>query len=236
MNLPPAGRGISYTLNGETRRFSAPPKITLNGAAASLSSVLREGDAVTYEEAGAPTIESVLDLSVAGSYAVITYEGKEHQVPASGFALTINGRAASPGTVVEDGAVIAYQKGTGSANVSEALLAVGFTPPPATSRVSFAILVNGVKADFTSPIRTGDTLEVIFTPLGSPSTAAPTPDSNAPAASEILSDIAARAGILQTETVSATDAQEQEKASVTAETPPPVSRPQSKAVRSVSSR
>lgn len=223
MNLPPAGRGISYTLNGETRRFSAPPKITLNGAAASLSSVLREGDAVTYEEADAPTIESVLDLSVAGSYAVITYEGKEHQVPASGFALTINGRAASPGTVVEDGAVIAYQKGTGSANVSEALLAVGFTPPPATSRVSFAILVNGVKADFTSPIRTGDTLEVIFTPLGSPSTAAPTPDSNAPAASEILSDIAARAGILQTETVSATDAQEQEKASVTAETPPPVS-------------
>lgn len=223
MNLPPAGRGISYTLNGETRRFSAPPKITLNGAAAALSSVLREGDAVTYEEAGAPTIESVLDLSVAGSYAVITYEGKEHQVPASGFALTINGRAASPGTVVEDGAVIAYQKGTGSANVSEALLAVGFTPPPATSRVSFAILVNGVKADFTSPIRTGDTLEVIFTPLGNPSTAAPTPDSNAPAASEILSDIAARAGILQTETVSATDAQEQEKASVSAETPPPVS-------------
>ncbi len=223
MNLPPAGRGVSYTLNGETRRFSAPPKITLNGAAASLSSVLREGDAVTYEEVGAPTIESVLDLSVAGSYAVITYEGKEHQVPASGFALTINGRAASPGTVVEDGAVIAYQKGTGSANVSEALLAVGFTPPPATSRVSFAILVNGVKADFTSPIRTGDTLEVIFTPLGSPSTAAPTPDSNAPAASEILSDIAARAGILQTETVSATDAQEQEKASVAAETPLPVS-------------
>lgn len=223
MNLPPAGRGISYTLNGETRRFSAPPKITLNGAATSLSSVLREGDAVTYEEADAPTIESILDLSVAESYAVITYEGKEHQVPASGFALTINGRAASPGTVVEDGAVIAYQKGTGSANVSEALLAVGFTPPPATSRVSFAILVNGVKADFTSPIRTGDTLEVIFTPLGSPSTAAPTPDSNAPAASEILSDIAARAGILQTETVSATDAQEQEKASVTAETPPPVS-------------
>ncbi|WP_314826274.1 cell division FtsA domain-containing protein [Selenomonas noxia] len=223
MNLPPAGRGISYTLNGETRRFSAPPKVTLNGAAASLSSVLREGDAVTYEEADAPTIESVLDLSVAGSYAVITYEGKEHQVPASGFALTINGRAASPGTVVEGGAVIAYQKGTGSANVSEALLAVGFTPPPATSRVSFAILVNGVKADFTSPIRTGDTLEVIFTPLGSPSTAAPTPDSNAPAASEILSDIAARAGILETETVSATDAQEQEKASVTAETPLPVS-------------
>lgn len=199
MNLPPAGRGISYTLNGETRRFSAPPKITLNGAAASLSSVLREGDAVTYEEADAPTIESILDLSVAESYAVITYEGKEHQVPASGFALTINGRAASPGTVVEDGAVIAYQKGTGSANVSEALLAVGFTPPPATSRVTFTILVNGEKADFTTPVRTGDTLEVAFTPLERLSSAAPAPDAGAPAASTILSGIAARAGLPQTE-------------------------------------
>ena len=117
-------------------------------------------------------------------------------MPASGFSLTINGREASPGTVVEDGAIIAYQKGTGTANVSEALLAVGFTPPPATSRVTFTLLVNGVKADFTSPIRTGDTLEVAFTPLESLNSA-PASDGNAPAASAILSGIAARAQLPQ---------------------------------------
>ena len=118
--------------------------------------------------------------------------------------LTINGREASPGTIVEDGAVIAYQKGRGTANVSEALLAVGFTPPPATSRVTFAILVNGVRADFTSPIHTGDTLEVVLTPIDAPPTssassasapasAEKSADSAAPAASTILSGIAARA-------------------------------------------
>ena len=196
-NLPPTGRRISYTLNGEARRFSTQPRITLNDAPAPLSTMLHEGDVIEYEETAIPTVESVLDLSAAASFATITYEGREHQIPAAGFTLTINGREASPGTVVEDGAVIAYQKGTGSANVSEALLAVGFTPPPATSRVTFTILVNGAKADFTSPIRTGDTLEVVFVPLESLNTAAEKSEENRPAASAILSGIAARAGLGQ---------------------------------------
>ena len=205
-NLPPTGRRISYTLNGEARRFSSLPKITLNGAAAPLSTMLHEGDVIEYEETAVPTIETVLDLS-ASSYAMITYEGREHAVPASGFALTINGREASPGTVVEDGSVITHQKGSGSANVSEALLAVGFTPPPATSRVTFTILVNGVKADFTSPIHTGDTLEVAFTPLESlnnTSDVSPAPDT--PAASAILGSIAARAALTPTDETSSTGA------------------------------
>ena len=198
-HLPPTGRRISYTLNGEARRFSALPKITLNDAPAALSTILREGDVIDYEETAIPTLETVLDLSSLASYATITYEGKEHSVPAAGQVLTINGREASPGTIVEDGAVIAYQKGRGTANVSEALLAVGFTPPPATSRVTFAILVNGVRADFTSPIHTGDTLEVVLTPIDAPptSTAPASAEKSAapaaPAASTILSGIAARA-------------------------------------------
>ena len=196
-HLPPTGRRISYTLNGEARRFSTLPKITLNDAPAPLSTMLHEGDVIEYEETAIPTIETVLDLSAAASYATITYEGKEHQVPASGFSLTINGHKASPGSVVEDGAVIAYQKGTGTANVSEALLAVGFTPPPATSRVTFTLLVNGVKADFTSPIHTGDTLEVAFTPLETAGTAAAKSPVDAPAASAILSGIAARTALPQ---------------------------------------
>ena len=198
-NLPPTGRRISYTLNGEARRFSTQPHITLNDAPAPLSTMLHEGDMIEYEETAIPTVEAVLDLSAAASYATITYEGREHAVPASGFGLTINGREASASTVVEDGAVIAYQKGTGSANVSEALLAVGFTPPPATSRVTFAILVNGIKADFTSPIHTGDTLEVAFTPLDSLNPTTEKSSENTPAASAILGSIAARTNLTQAE-------------------------------------
>ena len=195
--LPPTGRRISYTLNGEARRFSTQPQITLNEAPTLLSTTLHEGDVIEYEETAIPTVESVLNLSDASAYVTIIYEGREHQVPASGFSLTINGREASSGTVVEDGAVIAYQKGTGSANVSEALFAVGFTPPPATSRVTFTILVNGNKADFTSPIRTGDTLEVTFTPLDQPNASAEKRDENTPVASAILGSIATRTSLVQ---------------------------------------
>ena len=195
--LPPTGRRISYTLNGEARRFSTQPQITLNEAPTLLSTTLHEGDVIEYEETAIPTVESVLNLSDASAYVTIIYEGREHQVPASGFSLTINGREASSGTVVEDGAVIAYQKGTGSANVSEALFAVGFTPPPATSRVTFTILVNGNKADFTSPIRTGDTLAVTFTPLDQPNAPAEKRDENTPVASAILGSIATRASLVQ---------------------------------------
>ena len=195
--LPPTGRRISYTLNGEARRFSTQPQITLNEAPALLSTTLHEGDVIEYEETAIPTVESVLNLSDASAYVTIIYEGREHQVPASGFSLTINGREASSGTVVEDGAVIAYQKGTGSANVSEALFAVGFTPPPATSRVTFTILVNGNKADFTSPIRTGDTLAVTFTPLDQPNASAEKHDENTPVASAILGSIATRTSLVQ---------------------------------------
>jgi len=123
-----------------------------------------------------------------------------YQMNDSAFAesTALNDDSGAPaGAVVEDGAVIVYQKGMGSANVSEALLAVGFTPPPATSRVTFTILVNGNKADFTSPIRTGDTLEVAFTPLESLNAAPAPTDENGPAASAILGSIAARAPLTQ---------------------------------------
>ena len=119
--------------------------------------------------------------------------------------------------MVEDGAVIVYQQGMGSANVSEALLAVGFTPPPATSRVTFTILVNGNKADFTSPIRTGDTLEVAFTPLESLNAAPAPTDENAPAASAILGSIAARAPLTQEAAPSADTADDTPQQEVSAQ-------------------
>ena len=61
-----------------------------------------------------------------------------------------------------------YQRSAKAAvTVSDALLAVNFNPPSATSRVSFTILVNGQPVDFTDPVKNGDTLEVKISPLGS---------------------------------------------------------------------
>ena len=51
--------------------------------------------------------------------------------------------------------------------VSDALLAVNFKPPPAKSRMSFVIKVNGKPVEFADPVKSGDELEIILkTPDG----------------------------------------------------------------------
>jgi hypothetical protein len=76
----------------------------------------------------------------------------------------VNGRTASPGTIIDDGCDITYHTSARVATtVSDALLAVNFQPPAATSRVTFTILVNGIPVDFTDPVKNGDTLEVQLT-------------------------------------------------------------------------
>ena len=50
----------------------------------------------------------------------------------------------------------------------EALLAVGFEPPPATSRVSVSIFVNRRPVVFTDPIKNGDRLDIVIKPLPTP--------------------------------------------------------------------
>ena len=53
----------------------------------------------------------------------------------------------------------------GTTTISDALLAVGFQPPAASSRKTFTILVNNQPVNFTDPIKNGDTLEVIISDI-----------------------------------------------------------------------
>ena len=71
-------------------------------------------------------------------------------------------------TIIEDGADILYERNEmKSVMVSDALLAVNFKAPPASSRMSFEIKVNGLPADFADPVKSGDRLEVTLkTPDG----------------------------------------------------------------------
>jgi hypothetical protein len=76
----------------------------------------------------------------------------------------VNGRTASPGTIIDDGCEVTYHTSERiTTTVSDALLAVNFQPPAATSRVNFTILVNGQPVDFVDPVKNGDTLEVKLT-------------------------------------------------------------------------
>ena len=171
---PPQGRKISYTLNGEKASYSCKPEILLDDLPATLSQPVHEGDHLEYIAGDEPKLADVLNISELDTALNIYYQGRECKVPLSGTEIQVNGRKASAGTILSDGCAITYKKNTRvSTTVSEALLAVGFVPPAANSRLTFTILVNEQPVDFTDPVKNGDKLDVQFTPLDSSGAPAP---------------------------------------------------------------
>ena len=163
---PPTGRKIHYKLNGSDSSYSCTPEILLNDAPASISMPIHEGDHIEYIADEEPKLGDVLDVNDADTSIVIYYENNEYQIPSASIELMVNGRKASPGTLIDDGCEITYVKSERTATtVSDALLAVNFQPPAATSRMTFTILVNGLPVDFTDPVKNGDILEVKLTSL-----------------------------------------------------------------------
>ena len=164
---PPQGRRICYELNGEETSFVSTPTIRQNDLPASLSMPVHDGDRLTYEEGAAPTLGAALGISELEASLVLYYQGEEHKIPSATVRLTKDGKTATPETQLSDGCHITYEKSERRATtVSDALVAVGFEPPPATSRVSAQILVNSRPVDFTAPVKNGDTLAVQLRPLG----------------------------------------------------------------------
>ena len=164
---PPQGRRINYKLNGADSTYTCTPEILLEDAPATISQPINEGDHIDYIPHDEPKLGDVLKLKDTDTALTIYYEGRECKVPSGSLELTVNGRKASTGTILDDGCDVRFQRSAkASVTVSDALLAVNFNPPSATSRVSFTILVNGQPVDFTDPVKNGDTLEVQISPLG----------------------------------------------------------------------
>ena len=166
---PPTGRKIRYTLNDNNAQYVVSPEILLNDAPATISEPIHEGDRIEYQMTAEPKLSDVLDISRLQSVITITYNDQEYEIPSASLELEVNGHKASPGTYLEDGSVVYYKISEKKATtVNEALLAVGFEPPPATSRVNVSIFVNRRPVVFTDPIKNGDRLDIVIKPLPAP--------------------------------------------------------------------
>ncbi len=166
---PPAGKKIHYTLNGNKAHYVCKPDIFCNGDRAETSDIPQAGDAIEYVANDALKVSAIIKDESRAAAIKIIYNGKEYSIPtATNVLLSVNGRISNENTIVEDGANIIYEREVkDTVMVSDALLAVNFKPPPAKSRVSFEIKINGLPADFAAPVKSGDNLEVILkTPDG----------------------------------------------------------------------
>ena len=168
-NYPPTGKKIHYTLNGSKAHYVCKPDIFLNGDRADISDVPQAGDAIEYVANDAIKLSEIIKDENRTASIKIFYNGKEYSIPTTTtILLSVNGRVSNENTIIEDGAEIVYEREEkNSVMVSDALLAVNFKPPPAASRMSFTIKVNGLPADFADPVKSGDRLEVTLkTPDG----------------------------------------------------------------------
>lgn len=163
---PPTGRKLHYRFNGRETTYNCSPEILLEDEPVTISHPIQDGDRVEYMECNEPKLKDVLNISELETSTLIYYNEKEYKIPTGTLRLDMNGRPASPNTILEDDADIRYRKDEQRmATVSDALLAVGFDPPVATSRISVQILVNKQEVEFTTPVKNKDTLDIILTPL-----------------------------------------------------------------------
>ena len=162
----PTGHKIHYTLNGQPATYNSLPEILLNDQPASISLPIHEGDHIEYLADETPKLGDILNLQDKDTSVRIYYENREYTIPSASIKLAVNGRSASPGTLIDEGCAITCEKSERAVTtVSDALLAVNFQPPAATSHLTFEILVNGQSVDFTAPVKNGDTLDVHLTDL-----------------------------------------------------------------------
>lgn len=161
--FPPMGKKVKYTLNDKESQYTITPKILLNDNPASLSTEVHQQDYIEYIAPDLPKLGEVLNVSELDASLVIYYEGQEHKIPSATVSLEVNGHPASTNTLISEGSQVRFMKSLRAATtVSDALLAVGFEPPAAQSRVSFTILVNKQPVNFTDPIKNGDELAVVI--------------------------------------------------------------------------
>ncbi len=166
---PPMGRKIHYRLNGRESTYTCSPEILMEGEPTTISEPIQDGSHLEYIDYADPKIRDVLNVSELEMSTLIYYQDEEFRIPTGTVQLELNGRLASPNTLLEDDSDIKYRRDEQRvATVSDALLAVGFQPPSSTSRISVRILVNNKDVEFTSPINNKDTLDIILTPLDSP--------------------------------------------------------------------
>ena len=160
----PTGRKIKYTLNGKNSTFTCSPTILLNDSPCNISIPVQQGDSIEYIANDMPKISDVLKTSSLNSSITIHFEGSDFEVAAGSTDLKLNGRVATPNTLIDDNATIEYSSVARQVTVSEALLAVDFKPPDPKSRINFKVLVNGKPADFADFINNDDTLKVDLIP------------------------------------------------------------------------
>lgn len=167
-NYTPTPRRYKYKLNDTASQYSVSPELYLNNNPATLSSVVNDHDRLTFVEPKSPKIGDIIGMTEAETNKSLTiyFNKNKCNIPTVRSEIMLDGQMASLETRVKDGSEISYTViEKRMAMVSDVLLAAEFQPPSALSQVKFEIFVNQKHAEFTTPVKNGDAIDIIITPI-----------------------------------------------------------------------
>lgn len=171
----PNGKKIHFILNDADQWYTIAPTITVNEELCDLARRVKSGDRIEYVLSNDPKLADVVDVAELTPTMKVFFNGSEREIPMKESEVKVNGRPASLNTIIFDGARIRVDKpDMPLTTVNAVMAAVGFVPPPAGSRVSVEILLNGRAAQLPDFVAAGDRVEVKVRPIDSASLAPPT--------------------------------------------------------------
>lgn len=154
-----------YIINDTERTYSVWPEYTINGQRAQLQDPIQAGDAIAVEPACEPTVGELLGVDKPEEQALsILVNGAACSIPLRRNTILLNDKPATPEDVAPNESIIAFSSSEQvSPMISDVLLAADFNPQglPIGSKVD--ILLNGKNAEYISPVKNGDRVEIKIT-------------------------------------------------------------------------
>lgn len=153
-------RTFSYSWNDQevTHEWN-PCRVWINGEESDLDSQALFGDQVEFSIQARPTLRQVLGIDVAPTSVELTVNNQTVVLPKPGISLQMNGKAVTLDHPLEEGAALKVKTQESSTIVTDLLTQITVTPRPSGNLV---IRVNGLDAGFTTPVQSGDQVELYW--------------------------------------------------------------------------
>jgi cell division protein FtsA len=164
---PVEPREYRYIVNGGERTFVRWPEFTLGGVRCGPQATAADNDVIKTLPVGPPTLGELVGLDEAAEAVhTVLFNGESCRVPLRRCSFTVAGKPATAADVARPGSYVDFSSYEIRPMVSDVLLAAAFDPHslPAGSRVS--VLVNGKAAEFTTPVKNGDKVELAVGKIG----------------------------------------------------------------------
>ncbi|OEG00010.1 hypothetical protein BHF71_06985 [Vulcanibacillus modesticaldus] len=164
---PYTEKNISFQLDGKTQNliYSAR-QIYQNGKPVNIKDPIHDGDIITFDKQDKPfpTIKDILqEETISGWEIGVTFNGQPIKIQSSSFKVFMNQKEVTLDSTIEPNSSIEIKLGNNQTlTFSDVFRYVDFDTTPPKGSIKYVIRINNQEADFKTPIKDGDKLELYW--------------------------------------------------------------------------